>query len=215
MWHQKNAFSCWARWATSRLAWNLEIPQSNTIFKHQCPSKQQPEDRSDKELLKQLTSQHHTVLINFGQNLSNPSEPLSPAGSKATVILQHVESLLASRPRSRILPRSQLCSRHFAASHGWGRGISHAQVSDIWRALLKQYQGDMVVLQIQMYQLSRLLHDYHRDLCNHFEEHETGPQSLGCPLVSCGVCLTIPTGICGQSLIWSFFRDQRSYLKLL
>lgn len=56
-------------------------------------------------------------------NLSNTSVLLCPAGSGAALTLQHSEGLLASRPGSRILPRSQLCSRHFAASHGWGRGI--------------------------------------------------------------------------------------------
>ena len=36
-------------------------------------------------------------------------------------------------------------------------------------------------LQIQMYQLSRLLHDYHRDLYNHLEEHEIGPSLYAAP----------------------------------
>ena len=35
--------------------------------------------------------------------------------------------------------------------------------------------------QIQMYQLSRLLHDYHRDLYNHLEEHEIGPSLYAAP----------------------------------
>lgn len=38
-----------------------------------------------------------------------------------------------------------------------------------------------VFLQIQMYQLSRLLHDYHRDLYNHLEEHEIGPSLYAAP----------------------------------
>ncbi|XP_061439199.1 TBC1 domain family member 1 isoform X13 [Rhineura floridana] len=32
-----------------------------------------------------------------------------------------------------------------------------------------------------MYQLSRLLHDYHRDLYNHFEAHEIGPSLYAAP----------------------------------
>lgn len=32
-----------------------------------------------------------------------------------------------------------------------------------------------------MYQLSRLLHDYHRDLYNHLEEHEIGPSLYAAP----------------------------------
>lgn len=38
-----------------------------------------------------------------------------------------------------------------------------------------------VSLQIQMYQLSRLLHDYHRDLYDHLEEHEIGPSLYAAP----------------------------------
>lgn len=36
-------------------------------------------------------------------------------------------------------------------------------------------------MQIQMYQLSRLLHDYHQDLYNHLEEHEIGPSLYAAP----------------------------------
>lgn len=35
--------------------------------------------------------------------------------------------------------------------------------------------------QIQMYQLSRLLHDYHRDLYTHLEQHEIGPSLYATP----------------------------------
>ncbi|XP_034859125.1 TBC1 domain family member 4 isoform X2 [Mirounga leonina] len=45
----------------------------------------------------------------------------------------------------------------------------------------KQYRPDMMSLQIQMYQLSRLLHDYHRDLYNHLEENEISPSLYAAP----------------------------------
>lgn len=38
-----------------------------------------------------------------------------------------------------------------------------------------------VSLQIQMYQLSRLLHDHHRDLHDHLEEREVGPSLYAAP----------------------------------
>ncbi|KFO18530.1 TBC1 domain family member 1 [Fukomys damarensis] len=49
------------------------------------------------------------------------------------------------------------------------------------KGLRKQYRPDMIILQIQMYQLSRLLHDYHRDLCDHLEEHEIQPSLYAAP----------------------------------
>uniref|UniRef100_A0A8D0MUW2 TBC1 domain family member 4 n=1 Tax=Sus scrofa TaxID=9823 RepID=A0A8D0MUW2_PIG len=45
----------------------------------------------------------------------------------------------------------------------------------------KQYRPDMMSLQIQMYQLSRLLHDYHRALYNHLEENEISPSLYAAP----------------------------------
>ncbi|XP_058519142.1 TBC1 domain family member 4-like [Ochotona princeps] len=45
----------------------------------------------------------------------------------------------------------------------------------------KQYRSDMMSLQIEMYQLSRLLHDYHRDLYNHLEENEINPSLYAAP----------------------------------
>lgn len=38
-----------------------------------------------------------------------------------------------------------------------------------------------VFSQVQMYQLSRLLHDYHRELYNHLEEHEISPSLYAAP----------------------------------
>lgn len=43
------------------------------------------------------------------------------------------------------------------------------------RGLRRQYLPDMVALQVQLYQLSRLLHDLHPDLYMHFDQHEVAP----------------------------------------
>ena len=48
--------------------------------------------------------------------------------------------------------------------------------------------------QIQMYQLSSLFHDYHRDLYNHLEGHEISP-SLCHALVPHCACLAVPPGL--------------------
>lgn len=41
--------------------------------------------------------------------------------------------------------------------------------------------GVCCLCQIQMYQLSRLLHDYHRDLYSHLEQQEIGPSLYATP----------------------------------
>lgn len=45
----------------------------------------------------------------------------------------------------------------------------------------KFYFSSLCELQIQMYQLSRLLHDYHRELYNHLEENEISPSLYAAP----------------------------------
>nr|CAD7427136.1 unnamed protein product [Timema monikensis] len=51
------------------------------------------------------------------------------------------------------------------------------------RGLRKQYLPDMVALQIQLYQLSRLLHDQHLDLYQHFDSHEVAPTLYAAPWI--------------------------------
>lgn len=73
-------------------------------------------------------------------------------------------------------------------TEGESRGVSGAMKRVPWSFRLRVgwmliSHGDSVCvsLQIQMYQLSRLLHDYHRDLYNHLEEHEIGPSLYAAP----------------------------------
>ncbi|CAG2057295.1 unnamed protein product [Timema podura] len=51
------------------------------------------------------------------------------------------------------------------------------------RGLRRQYLPDMVALQIQLYQLSRLLHDQHLDLYQHFDSHEVAPTLYAAPWI--------------------------------
>lgn len=56
-----------------------------------------------------------------------------------------------------------------------------------------------------MYQLSRLLHDYHRDLYNHFEAHEIGPSLYAAPWFLTMFASQFPLGfvarVFGKSLV--------------
>ena len=47
--------------------------------------------------------------------------------------------------------------------------------------LRRQYLPDMAALQIQLYQMARLLRDLHRDLYQHLEEHEVSPTLYAAP----------------------------------
>ncbi|MGH0125224.1 UNVERIFIED_CONTAM: hypothetical protein FKN15_058913 [Acipenser sinensis] len=71
--------------------------------------------------------------------------------------------------------------------------------------LRKQYRPDMIILQIQMYQLSRLLHDYHRDLYNHLEEHEIGPSLYAAPWFLTMFASQFPLGFVARVFGKKFF----------
>nr|KAF6432556.1 TBC1 domain family member 1 [Rousettus aegyptiacus] len=150
-------------------------------LKHQFPSKQQPKDTPYKELLKQLTSQQHAILIDLGRTF--PTHPYFSAQLGAGQLSLY-----------NILKAYSLLDQEVGYCQGLsfvaGILLLHMGEEEAFhmlkflmfdRGLRKQYRPDMIILQIQMYQLSRLLHDYHRDLYNHLEEHEIGPSLYAAP----------------------------------
>ncbi|KAL8207510.1 UNVERIFIED_CONTAM: TBC1 domain member 1, partial [Gekko kuhli] len=168
-------------------------------LKHQFANKQQPKDTPYKELLKQLTSQQHAILIDLvwisfphlvsfqsGCSLPGRTFPTHPyfsaqlgAGQLSLYNILKAYSLLD--------PEVGYCQ---GLSFVAGVLLLHMTEEEAFKmlkflmfdmGLRKQYRPDMTILQIQMYQLSRLLHDYHRDLYNHFEAHEIGPSLYAAP----------------------------------
>ncbi|XP_037385495.1 TBC1 domain family member 1 isoform X2 [Talpa occidentalis] len=150
-------------------------------LKHQFPSKQQPKDTPYKELLKQLTSQQHAILIDLGRTF--PTHPYFSAQLGAGQLSLY-----------NILKAYSLLDQEVGYCQGLsfvaGILLLHMGEEEAFHmlkflmfdmGLRKQYRPDMIILQIQMYQLSRLLHDYHRDLYNHLEEHEIGPSLYAAP----------------------------------
>ncbi|XP_031198246.1 TBC1 domain family member 1 isoform X3 [Mastomys coucha] len=150
-------------------------------LKHPFPSKQQPKDVPYKELLKKLTSQQHAILIDLGRTF--PTHPYFSAQLGAGQLSLY-----------NILKAYSLLDQEVGYCQGLsfvaGILLLHMSEEEAFKmlkflmfdmGLRKQYRPDMIILQIQMYQLSRLLHDYHRDLYNHLEEHEIGPSLYAAP----------------------------------
>nr|XP_010589712.2 TBC1 domain family member 1 isoform X2 [Loxodonta africana] len=150
-------------------------------LRHQFPSKQQPKDTPYKELLKQLTSHQHAILIDLGRTF--PTHPYFSAQLGAGQLSLY-----------NILKAYSLLDQEVGYCQGLsfvaGILLLHMSEEEAFKmlkflmfdmGLRKQYRPDMIILQIQMYQLSRLLHDYHRDLYNHLEEHEIGPSLYAAP----------------------------------
>ncbi|XP_040274927.1 TBC1 domain family member 1 isoform X2 [Bufo bufo] len=150
-------------------------------LRHQVPNRSPVKDVPYKELLKQLTTQQHAILIDLGRTF--PTHPYFSAqlgaGQLSLYNILKAYSLLD--------PEVGYCQ---GLSFVAGVLLLHMSEEDAFKllkflmydmGLRKQYRPNMVTLQIQMYQLSRLLHDYHRDLYNHLEEYEIGPSLYAAP----------------------------------
>uniref|UniRef100_A0A1A7Z1Y5 TBC1 domain family member 4 n=2 Tax=Iconisemion striatum TaxID=60296 RepID=A0A1A7Z1Y5_9TELE len=148
---------------------------------HRLPQRQQAPDTPYQDLLKQLTAQQHAILVDLGRTFPTHqyfSAQLG-AGQLSLYNLLKAYSLLDTEVG-------------YCQGVSFVAGIlllhmSEEQAFDTLKFLMydlgirRQYRPDMVSLQIQMYQLSRLLHDYHRDLYTHFEEHEICPSLYAAP----------------------------------
>uniref|UniRef100_A0A3P8X9B5 TBC1 domain family member 4 n=1 Tax=Esox lucius TaxID=8010 RepID=A0A3P8X9B5_ESOLU len=150
-------------------------------LRHRLPPGRQAPDTPYQDLLKQLTAQQHSILVDLGRTFPTHqyfSAQLG-AGQLSLYNLLKAYSLLDTEV-------------------GYCQGISFVagilllhmsedQAFDMLKFLMydlgfrRQYRPDMTSLQIQMYQLSRLLHDYHRELYNHLEEHEICPSLYAAP----------------------------------
>ncbi|XP_070693811.1 TBC1 domain family member 4 isoform X3 [Pempheris klunzingeri] len=150
-------------------------------LRHRLPQRQQAPDTPYHDLLKQLTAQQHSILVDLGRTFPTHeyfSAQLG-AGQLSLYNLLKAYSLLDTEVG--------YCQGISFVAGVLLLHMSEGQAFDILKFLMydlgirQQYRPDMVSLQIQMYQLSRLLHDYHRELYNHFEEHEICPSLYAAP----------------------------------
>lgn len=150
-------------------------------LRHRLPQRQQAPDVLYRDLLKQLTAQQHAILVDLGRTFPTHqyfSAQLG-AGQLSLYNLLKAYSLLDTEVG--------YCQGISFVAGVLLLHMSEEQAFDMLKFLMydlgirRQYRPDMISLQIQMYQLSRLLHDYHRGLYNHFEEHEICPSLYAAP----------------------------------
>ncbi|UYV60394.1 TBC1D4 [Cordylochernes scorpioides] len=137
--------------------------------------------------LTELTPNQHAILIDLGRTFpSHPyfSQPLG-AGQLALFNLLKAYSLLDQEV-------GYCQGLSFVAGvlllHSINVQMPEEQAFEMLKHIQyrlgfrRQYkQPDMIALHIQMYQLSRLLHDFHPDLYNHFDTHEISPTLYAAP----------------------------------
>lgn len=138
-------------------------------------------DEPYEELLGQLTSHQHAIIIDLGRTF--PSQKYFQAslgpGQLSLYNLLKAYSLLDSEV-------------------GYCQGLSfiggvllmHLEEKEAYYmlrylmlelGLRRQYLPDMAALQVQLYQMARLLRDSHRDLYEHLEENEISPTLYAAP----------------------------------
>ncbi|KAM9856467.1 TBC1 domain family member 1 isoform 1-T1 [Aulostomus maculatus] len=184
------------------------------LLKQTVPSRPPANDTPYKELLKQLTSQQHAILIDLGRTF--PTHPYFHAqlgaGQLSLYNILKAYSLLD--------PEVGYCQ---GMSFIAGVLLLHMGEEDAFNmlkflmydvGLRKQYRPDMIILQIQMYQLSRLLHDYHRDLYSHLEQQEIGPSLYATPWFLTAFASHFPLGFVARVFDMLFLQGSEVIFKV-
>ncbi|XP_066516394.1 TBC1 domain family member 1 isoform X1 [Hoplias malabaricus] len=185
------------------------------LLRQQVPANKPPNnDTPYKDLLKQLTSQQHAILIDLGRTF--PTHPYFSAqlgaGQLSLYNLLKAYSLLD--------PEVGYCQ---GLSFVAGVLLLHMSEEDAFSmlkflmydmGLRKQYRPDMIILQIQMYQLSRLLHDYHRELYTHLEQYEIGPSLYAAPWFLTAFASHFPLGFVARVFDMLFLQGSEVIFKV-
>ncbi|XP_029638480.1 TBC1 domain family member 1 isoform X2 [Octopus sinensis] len=139
------------------------------------------DDASYDDLMRRLTTHQHAILIDLGRTF--PKHPyfrtqLGP-GQLALFNLLKAYSLI-----------DQEVGYCQGLSFIAGMLLIHMDEESAFHilkylmfnmGLRNQFRPSMTALQIKLYQLTRLIHDNHRDLYEHFEEHEIVPTLYAAP----------------------------------
>ncbi|XP_051993705.1 LOW QUALITY PROTEIN: TBC1 domain family member 1-like [Xyrauchen texanus] len=185
------------------------------LLRQEVPTAKPPNnDTPYKELLKQLTTQQHAILIDLGRTF--PTHPYFSAqlgaGQLSLYNLLKAYSLLD--------PEVGYCQ---GLSFVAGVLLLHMSEEDAFHmlkflmydmGLRKQYRPDMIILQIQMYQLSRLLHDYHRELHTHLELYEIGPSLYAAPWFLTAFASHFPLGFVARVFDMLFLQGSEVIFKV-
>ncbi|XP_008315180.1 TBC1 domain family member 1 isoform X2 [Cynoglossus semilaevis] len=184
------------------------------LLRQTVPSRPPTNHTPYKELLKQLTSQQHAILIDLGRTF--PTHPYFQAqlgaGQLSLYNILKAYSLLD--------PEVGYCQ---GLSFIAGVLLLHMGEEDAFNmlkflmydiGLRKQYRPDMIILQIQMYQLSRLLHDYHRDLHSHLEQQEIGPSLYATPWFLTAFASHFPLGFVARVFDMLFLQGSEVIFKV-
>ncbi|XP_034431150.1 TBC1 domain family member 4 isoform X2 [Hippoglossus hippoglossus] len=183
-------------------------------LRNRLPQRHHAPDTPYQDLLKQLTAQQHSILVDLGRTFPTHqyfSAQLG-AGQLSLYNLLKAYSLLDTEVG--------YCQGISFVAGVLLLHMSEEQAFDMLKFLMydlgirRQYRPDMVSLQVQMYQLSRLLHDYHRELYNHFEEHEICPSLYAAPWFLTLFASQFPLGFVSRIFDFVFAQGTEAIFKV-
>uniref|UniRef100_A0A6Q2XNN5 TBC1 domain family member 4 n=1 Tax=Esox lucius TaxID=8010 RepID=A0A6Q2XNN5_ESOLU len=184
------------------------------LLSQTVPSRTPANNTPYKELLKQLTSQQHAILIDLGRTF--PTHPYFQAqlgaGQLSLYNLLKAYSLLD--PEVGYCQGLSFIAGVLLLHMGEEEAFNMLKFLMYDMGLRKQYRPDMIILQIQMYQLSRLLHDYHRDLYVHLEQQEIGPSLYAAPWFLTAFASHFPLGFVARVFDMLFLQGAEVIFKV-
>ncbi|KAM3864861.1 TBC1 domain family member 1 [Diretmus argenteus] len=184
------------------------------LLRQTVPSRPPTNHTPYKELLKQLTSQQHAILIDLGRTF--PTHPYFQAqlgaGQLSLYNLLKAYSLLD--PEVGYCQGLSFIAGVLLLHMGEEEAFNMLKFLMYDMGLRKQYRPDMIILQIQMYQLSRLLHDYHRDLYSHLEQQEIGPSLYATPWFLTAFASHFPLGFVARVFDMLFLQGSEVIFKV-
>ncbi|XP_061100797.1 TBC1 domain family member 1 isoform X3 [Conger conger] len=184
------------------------------LLSQRVPSRTPGTDTPYKELLKQLTSQQHAILIDLGRTF--PTHPYFSAqlgaGQLSLYNLLKAYSLLD--PEVGYCQGLSFVAGVLLLHMGEEEAFAMLKFLMFDMGLRKQYRPDMIILQIQMYQLSRLLHDYHRELYLHLEQQEIGPSLYAAPWFLTAFASHFPLGFVARVFDMLFLQGSEVIFKV-
>ncbi|XP_050423211.1 TBC1 domain family member 1 isoform X2 [Adelges cooleyi] len=159
------------------------------------------------QLLKQLTKYQHAILIDLGRTFPNHTYFMSPFGPGQLALYNLLKAYSLLDPEvgycQGLCFVAGVLLLHMSEEQAFMM-LKHLMFR---RSLRKQYLPDMAALQVQLYQLSRLLHDHHPDLYEHFDNCDINPTLYAAPWFLTIFASQFPLGFVSRVFDILFFEN--------
>ncbi|XP_064481394.1 TBC1 domain family member 4-like isoform X1 [Ornithodoros turicata] len=167
-----------------------------------------------RHLLNELTIHQHAILIDLGRTF--PNHPFYKdclgAGQMSLYNLLKAYSLLDKEVG--------YCQGLSFVSGVLLLHMSEEEAFEMMKHFLfylgfrKQYKPDMIALQVQLYQLYRLVHDHYPDLYKHFEKHDISPALFAAPWFLTLFASQFPLGFVSRLFDLIFLQGMEAVFKV-